>query len=173
MAKLAAILNVDVPTLTVAVSIACRLRFCRKLVSDSSDPAPPSASGGPSAAADGGGGFAAAAAAASAAASPGAGLASSLEVLDLDQMLRGTELGAPDTMDDSTASPPSEPAPAGSGGGAEGGGTGIALVVDSEVRRQRAAARQRGSSQHARQDCRSHVPGALARAAKLPLETCR
>ncbi|PSC69009.1 puromycin-sensitive aminopeptidase isoform X1 [Micractinium conductrix] len=87
VAKLADILNVDVPTLRVAISMACRLRFCRKLDME----------GG------GGDGLASPTAAAGA-------LAAGLDALDLDAMLRSPEMGGdgaasptPEAHDDSGA----------------------------------------------------------------------
>lgn len=66
VAKLADILNVDVPTLRVAISMACRLRFCRKLDvgEDGAAIGSPTTAPGP------------------------------LEQLDLDAMLRSVDLAA-------------------------------------------------------------------------------
>ncbi|KAI3436452.1 hypothetical protein D9Q98_005869 [Chlorella vulgaris] len=107
VAKLADILNVDVATLRVSISMACRLRFCRKLDT------------GSSAGAEDGGGMG----------SPNASMAAgALGALDLDAMLRSPEVGPIDS--------PKEGSFHGgelAGGGGAAGGTGIAFVVDAEV----------------------------------------
>eukprot|EP00887_Chlorella_sp_A99_P002714 scaffold6.g2714.t1 len=135
VSKLASILGVDVHTLTVAISTACRLRFCRKL--DASAAGAPPAPGPAGAAPSGGGtddfGGLGGGLAAAGLAQAGGGAAGGVE-LDLDHLFRSPEAGSlldsplPDESLSAEASAASS-----AGGGAAGGGTGVAFVVDSEV----------------------------------------
>lgn len=107
------------PTIRVAISMACRLRFCRKLDRG--------AGGGEGEDASGVSG---------ALASPTtAALAGGLEALDLDAMLRSPEL---QPLESPSVDPQQRlagfpSAAAGGGGGGGEGGQGVAFVVDAEV----------------------------------------
>lgn len=79
VAKLASILNVDVPTLSVAISVACRLRFCRRLDAEEG----PGGGSGP-----GGGGLGGGLAAAGLPPGTAAQRSSTIEQLDIDHLLR-------------------------------------------------------------------------------------